>query len=117
MTLDTRSPQPDATDLEPAPPHVKRYQRQKILAELVSTSVTLFWMAILALVLGPTLGNILRDIVGSDRWPLVIAMALLVAVSLEAATLPIDFWSSYILEHRYGLSNQTLGRWILRRLK
>jgi STE24 endopeptidase len=30
---------------------------------------------------------------------------------------PIDFWSSYIIEHQHGLSNQTIVGWIVRRLK
>jgi STE24 endopeptidase len=32
-------------------------------------------------------------------------------------TLPIGFFSSYIIEHRYNLSNQTLGWWIWERVK
>jgi STE24 endopeptidase len=35
---------------------------------------------------------------------------------MELLTLPCDFWSSYVLEHRYQLSNQTLFGWIKKHL-
>ncbi len=31
---------------------------------------------------------------------------------LEIISLPIDFYSGYIIEHRYGLSNQSISKWI-----
>ena len=31
-------------------------------------------------------------------------------------TLPLDFWSGFVLEHRYHLSNQTLLRWVWRQI-
>src|SRR5207249_12314290 len=34
----------------------------------------------------------------------------------ELLTLPLSFWSSYVLEHRYHLSNQTLAGWIKKQL-
>jgi STE24 endopeptidase len=35
---------------------------------------------------------------------------------MELLTLPLDFWSSFVLEHRYHLSNQTLLGWIKKHL-
>lgn len=43
----------------------------------------------------------------------VIAVGIIEAV----ATFPLSFYSSYIVEHRYNLSNQTLGRWAWERIK
>jgi STE24 endopeptidase len=37
--------------------------------------------------------------------------------ALEVISLPIDFWSSFVLEHRYGLSTQSFGRWVWQRAK
>jgi STE24 endopeptidase len=31
--------------------------------------------------------------------------------------LPVDYYSSFVLEHRYQLSNQTMAAWIVKRLK
>jgi STE24 endopeptidase len=44
-------------------------------------------------------------------------MAALVAGGAEILTWPIDFWTSYVLEHRAQLSNQTLGGWVAQRVK
>lgn len=35
----------------------------------------------------------------------------------SVVTSPLGFYSSYVLEHRYNLSNQTLGKWAWERLK
>lgn len=103
--------------LETAPPHVKRYQRQKLLADVASTAASLFWVANLALLIGPLLGPWLHAIADENRWVEVLLVAILVGVSLEAVTVPIDFWSGFVVEHQHGLSQQTLRRWMVRRLK
>ena len=103
--------------LEPAPSNVKRYQRQKLLAEAGSAVVALVWLAILASLLGPTIGDRLTSLVGENLWARLIAVAAVIAVSLEIVTAPIDFWSSYVVEHQHQLSNQSLLGWVVRRLK
>jgi STE24 endopeptidase len=103
--------------LETAPPHVKRYQRQKLLAEAGSAIAALVWMGILALFLGPDIGNYITTLVGENPWLRLLAVALVLAVTLEIVTAPIDFWSSYVVEHQHGLSNQSLRAWFVRRLK
>src|SRR5262249_15226538 len=59
----------------------------------------------------------LRDWLGEGPWLRLVAVALVVGVGLELLTLPLSFWSGYVLEHRYGLSNQTLGGWVWRQGK
>jgi STE24 endopeptidase len=103
--------------LETAPPHVKRYQRQKLLAEAGSAVVALVWLTILALAIGPGLGEFAVRIVGENLVARLFVVAVVLAVTLEIATAPIDFWSSYVVEHQHQLSNQTLGAWLIRRLK
>jgi STE24 endopeptidase len=39
------------------------------------------------------------------------AFGVLIAVLLTVIELPFALYQGYVLEHRYGLSNQTLGRW------
>ena len=61
--------------------------------------------------------NVLIDLARMKApFPLV-GIGFVYASVFELLTLPISFWSSYVLEHRYGLSNQTLGRWVWRRVK
>ncbi|MSQ93755.1 MAG: M48 family peptidase [Gemmataceae bacterium] len=100
-------------ELEPASPEVKRYQRQKITIIVVNTALSLGWMA----VLGILLGRYLADAHPTDAsWRLLISAAVL-GVTLELLTLPLDFFSGYVLEHRYRLSNQTLTGWLWKRIK
>jgi STE24 endopeptidase len=88
-----------------------------LLATITSTALTFLWIAFLALVLGPTLGEQYTAWVGENDWLRLFASASVLAVSLEILTLPIDFWSSFVLEHRYQLSNQSLAGWLWKRLK
>ncbi len=103
--------------LEPASPSIKRYQRLKLLAGLAGTVVTMTWFALFALIVGPPWGQWLRESLPGHSWLQLWLTAAAMAVILEIATFPIDFWSSYIVEHRYQLSNQSLGAWFWHRVK
>jgi STE24 endopeptidase len=106
-----------ADDLEATPAEVKRYQRQKLTARVLGVLLGLAGLAVLALLVGPRLGPLLDAWVGPSPWLRLIAVAALCGVALEGLTLPLDFYSSYVLEHRYGLSTQTLRAWVWRQLK
>src|SRR5262249_36129172 len=114
--LPTVPPEPDL-DLEPAPPEVKRYQRQKLTAALGNTLLSLGFLAVMALWLGPQLDSWLRSWLGDNPWLRLLAVAAAVGVGLELLTLPLTFWSGFVLEHRYGLSNQPLGQWVQKMVK
>jgi STE24 endopeptidase len=103
--------------LEPASPEVKSYGRLKIVAMVISTALGLGWLAVVGLALGPILGERLIDLFGDRSWLLLLAMAAFLGITFEILNLPLDFWSGYLLEHRFGLSNQTLAAWVWRRLK
>ena len=71
-------------------------------------------MAILGFLVGPDLG---KETAVWPGWQRLLASAALLGVTLELLTLPLDFYSGFILEHRYQLSNQTLGGWLVKRCK
>ncbi len=104
-------------ELEATPPDVKRYQRQKLQASVVAVALSLLWLAFLALVLGPALGEQYTAWFGNNPWLRLLASAAVLGASLELLTLPIEFWSGFVLEHRYHLSNQSLAGWVWKRLK
>ncbi|MCC6418365.1 MAG: M48 family metalloprotease [Gemmataceae bacterium] len=108
---------PHPTELEPTPPEVKRYQRQKLTAALGNTLLSLGFLTLMALEVGPRLDASLRAWLGEGEWLRLFVVAAVVGVGLELLTLPLAFWSGYVLEHRYQLSNQTLGQWVWRTLK
>ncbi len=111
-------PSPAGTDeLEAAPPEVKRYQREKILAAVVSTVLGLLVLAVLAVLAGPRLSDRFPDWVGAARWLQLILVAAVVGIAVELVSLPVDYYSGFVLEHRYHLSNQTLWQWLWKKVK
>jgi STE24 endopeptidase len=111
---------PDSRFLIPAedtPPEVKRYQRQKLIASIASLVVSLAYLTVAAFWLGPILNRSIEGWIGDNPWLRLVVLAFLYAAGLEILGLPFDFWSGFVLEHRYQLSNQTLGRWVWKRIK
>src|SRR5437867_3997482 len=106
-----------AVSLEATPPEVKRYQRQKLAAQLVSMILSLAFLGLMAFWGGPRLDGLLRAWLGDNPWLRLVALAFVYAASLELLTLPVDFWSGFVLEHRYQLSNQSLPGWVWRQIK
>jgi STE24 endopeptidase len=104
-------------DLETTPPEVKQYQRKKLTALVAAMLLSLAFLAVMALWAGPRVDEVVRSWVGTSSWLRLILLAFLYAAGLEVLTLPLDFWSKYLLEHRYHLSNQTLGGWVWRQVK
>jgi STE24 endopeptidase len=47
-----------------------------------------------------------------NEWLLVAAFATAFGLSIEVLGLPLGYYAGYVLPHRYGQSNQTLGGWI-----
>ena len=54
---------------------------------------------------------------GLEDWLRLLATAGLLGITLELLTAPLDFYSGFMLEHRYQLSNQTFAGWLRQRLK
>jgi STE24 endopeptidase len=54
--------------------------------------------------------------VASATFTVVVYVALLVTL-IEAGALPIAFYGDFLLERRYGLSNQRLGAWLVDQAK
>ncbi len=104
-------------DLEPASEEIKRYQREKRRATIASVLLSLSFITAAALWFGPLLDAALRPLVGEGRWVRLIALGFVYAAGLELLTLPLEFYSGFLLEHRYQLSNQTFRAWLWRQVK
>ena len=95
----------------------KKYSKTKQILSLAQ-SIGFFSAVILILVTGfsKTLEKIAFDYFSNEY----LALLLFVLFVFEGVSLiffPLDFYSDYILEHKYGLSNQTLGGYFLEKLK
>ncbi len=96
---------------------VKAYHRAR---RLLSVSSFLLDLAVLVILLFTGWTISLRAV--AEHWNHHPALALLVFLGLfgiitKTVGLPLDFISGYWLEHRYGLSNLTLGGWVTDQLK
>jgi STE24 endopeptidase len=104
-------------ELEATPPEVKRYQRLKLQASIAGTGLSCIWLALMAFLFGPALGVQYTEWFGDNDWLRLLVSAVVLGVTLELLTLPLEFWSGYVLEHRYQLSNQTIRGWLWKRAK
>jgi STE24 endopeptidase len=117
MSVASTEPVVSAGELEPASPEVKQYARLKQYAAFASIGVGVVVVLVAALLVGPRLDPLLRQLVGDNAWLRLVAVAVIYGIALELLTLPIDFWSGFVLEHRYGLSNQSFGAWLWKHVK
>lgn len=98
-----------------------RYQRLK----RQSSVAALLWSAGLLLLLVVTGGSLALRRAAEALAPagalgpfvVVIAYVALLALIHEAGKLPIDFYRGFLLEQRYGLSNQTFQKWCATQVK
>jgi STE24 endopeptidase len=105
------------TVLEPASAEVRRYQHQKEFAGIASLLLGLAGLLVAGLLVGPILDPVFRSVVGPSPWRNLVAAAFVYGVALELLSLPLDFWSGFLLEHRHHLSTQSLRGWIWKRVK
>jgi STE24 endopeptidase len=97
---------------ETATTEVKSYHRQKLRARVANLVTGLAYLVFFALWAGPRLNALLTDLVGDSPWFQLAGVLIVFGAGMELLTLPLDFWSSFVLEHRYHLSNQSLAGWI-----
>lgn len=94
-----------------------RYHRLKRRAEILSAAAAgLLLVALLLTGVGLRLreaGSVLGMLIGAgfEEPATVAGAALVLVILLQLVELPFGFYQSYLLEHRYGLSNETLGQW------
>lgn len=101
----------------PSPGSAKTYNRSKLITGIVS-SVLSFALLLALVVTGLTreLETWTRSLTGG-AYPALLLFAVAIGLIQTVVTLPIGYYSGFVLEHRYRLSNQTLGRWAWERLK
>src|ERR1700758_77075 len=97
--------------------HPKRYESLKHIV-----GVSEFVLNVVILIYLLTSGwsvriRSLAEALAASDWLSVMIYIIIVGAVLKLLGLPFSFYSSYILEHRFGLSRQSLGGWIKDQLK
>lgn len=90
-----------------------RYHRLKRQAGIASVVWSLM---LLAGLLWTGASIVLRNLAGESAFAIVFYVGLLLVLN-ELGSLPLAFYSGFLLERRYGLSQEPLGRWLVDQLK
>ena len=96
---------------------VKKYNRIKLLVSLTGIGINLlFWT--LVIVFGLT-GSIASHVEGMSASLLIQFYFFAIALGIISlvVNLPLTFYSGYIVEHRFALSNQNIFQWFFEHLK
>ncbi|MEX1276173.1 MAG: M48 family metallopeptidase [Bacteroidota bacterium] len=101
----------------PASESAKQYARIKLVLG-VFTTLFFFLVTIVLVATGLTtaIEEFARGIAGNDYLVLLLFVGALWLLE-GIVTLPLSYYSGYVLEHRYGLSNQTRGVWVREGIK
>jgi STE24 endopeptidase len=100
-----------------ASPEVKNYQRLKHYALFATLALNALGLVVAALFVGPAVDRAVQSLVGDTRWLRLIVLGAVYAVALEVVTLPVEYWSGFVLEHHFGLSTQSFRAWLWKRVK
>jgi STE24 endopeptidase len=96
----------------------RQYARRRYVLFLAYLAVGVAFIAVMIAGLSDRVARLADKIAGPDAFYLnVFVYFSLFSLAYFAATLPLTFYGEFVLEHRFGLSTQTFGRWARRRLK
>ncbi len=96
----------------------KRYSRWQLAGDLADRGLDLAYLAAMSFLFATLLDRWLADRWGLQNDLLRLSLFYIVLTGLHALiSFPLSFFSGHVLEHRFGLSNQTLSKWIGRYLK
>ncbi len=101
----------------PTPGKAKTYNRIK-LSTGIASMVLSFVVLLLLVVNGTThsLGD-WSHAYASNKYIALLLFSCVLGVIQSCVTLPLGFYSGYYIEHKYNLSNQTIGRWAWEHVK
>ena len=96
----------------------KQYEDSKLAMDFVNgTLVPIAFCAILLLSgISSELARMLSSLLGS-YWFSLWSYLVVFVISLQLVTLPIGFYSGFVVDHRFDLSTQTVRGWIVDELK
>jgi STE24 endopeptidase len=97
-------------------PNEKQYNKIKLRLSIIDLVLDLLLVTVLAFsgisIFIAGLASVTGNIYGNF-----LVFIMIIGVCFSVIGLPFDFYGSYIVEHRFGLSNQTILKWIWERVK
>jgi STE24 endopeptidase len=97
----------------------KRYGRQELACALLDKGLDVVYLALVALMLARPIDNWLAGFALPGKFDSLrlVLLLLVVAGGHALVSLPLSLYAGYVLEHRFGLSNLTVARWLWRYVK
>jgi STE24 endopeptidase len=107
------------TEAAPSPDEaeVKAYQRAKLSLHVASLILGTGYILFMAVLGGVWLDRLIEPWSLGSPWLGLVEFAVIFGGVGELLGLPLDFWASYVLEHRYQLSTQTVRGWVWKHIK
>lgn len=96
---------------------VAQYNAQKRFLMLVSMLVSGTYLTLIGLWGGQQLDFYIQPLVGGNRWLEVWLMGLLLQIISTLVAFPVHYWTDFVVEHRFDLSNQSFKRFMVTWLK
>lgn len=94
----------------------KRYGRLELICDLADKALDVVVLGVIAFVFARPLDRWLAE--GISRAGLRLAALFVIVTTIHIAiSFPLSVYSGFVLEHRFGLSRQTFGRWLWRYFK
>jgi STE24 endopeptidase len=119
VTSDTTAPDlPISTDAEQTPEQraeAKRYSNISLACTLADMAIDLVYLGLMALVFARPIDAWLAGfpaLAGEQSLLRLLALFGIVMLLHIVVSLPLSFYSHYVVEHQFGLSNQTKRRWL-----
>src|SRR6516165_7129246 len=94
----------------------KRYGRLELICDLADKALDVIVLGVIAFVFARPLDRWLADAFPRAGLRLA-ALFVIVTVIHIAISFPLSVYAGFVLEHRFGLSRQTFGRWFWRYAK
>ncbi len=96
---------------------IKQYNRIKILLSVISLFIgAAFLLSVLFSGFSTVLEKWIQSITGHPYLAFLLFVFILGGIEM-VITLPLGFYSGYVVEHKFGLSNQSFGRWCWEEMK
>ncbi len=107
----------EAKDMSPEQrAEAEQYGRIDLYCSLADRAIDLVYLGCAAFLLARPLDNWLSQFIATDTLRVMALIGLVVLIHI-LVSFPLSFYSGFVIEHRFGLSRQTLGRWFSRYLK
>lgn len=97
----------------------KRYNRQELVCSLLDKALDVAFLAVAALILARPVDQWLGGypLLEAHQSLRLIVLLLIVTGLHVCLSFPLSYYSGHVLEHRFGLSNQSLSAWLWRYAK